>query len=150
MSNDMERERFEAWARRGGFSTAQLGSDVYPPGSYADSRTHAAWCAWQARATPAPAEAPKRFHPDASHIPPDYRDGWNHCHDAWTRAAPPTAGAEREGWQWVPKESTLEMRSVGRLKRYQYPPCATEELWSAMLAAAPSAPSDQQGGRGCA
>lgn len=27
------------------------------------------------------------FHPDASHVPPDYRDGWNACYQAALRRA---------------------------------------------------------------
>lgn len=27
-------------------------------------------------------QAFEAFHPDASHVTPDYRDGWNHCHAA--------------------------------------------------------------------
>jgi hypothetical protein len=27
------------------------------------------------------------FHPQASHVPPDYRDGWNHCYDAAKKQA---------------------------------------------------------------
>jgi len=30
---------------------------------------------------------PERFHPSASHIEPAYRDGWNHCWDAWNARA---------------------------------------------------------------
>lgn len=28
------------------------------------------------------------YHPQASHVSPDYRDGWNHCYAAAKRAAP--------------------------------------------------------------
>ncbi|TAL65833.1 MAG: hypothetical protein EPN79_11830 [Burkholderiaceae bacterium] len=31
-------------------------------------------------------ELPEAFHPDASHVPPEYRDGWNACHKVFTAA----------------------------------------------------------------
>jgi len=38
------------------------------------------------------------FHPQASHVPADYRDGWNRCY--WMAVAggfSPTVGQERQG-----------------------------------------------------
>ena len=29
------------------------------------------------------------FHPDASHVPPDYRDGWNACYRAMQASRAP-------------------------------------------------------------
>ena len=29
------------------------------------------------------------YHPQASHVPPDYRDGWNACYRAWAALAAP-------------------------------------------------------------
>ena len=48
--NRNEREAFEAWCAIGHISTATLDKyPEYPRGTYADSRTHAAWQAWSAR-----------------------------------------------------------------------------------------------------
>jgi hypothetical protein len=57
-NRDPVRAAFEKWAKAGGMSIAKFGSHNYPEGTYADSRTHAAWLGWAARAaisTPAPA-----------------------------------------------------------------------------------------------
>jgi hypothetical protein len=40
------------------------------------------------------------FHPSASHVPPDYRDGWNACYRAvLARVAPMQQDAAR--WRWI-------------------------------------------------
>jgi hypothetical protein len=37
------------------------------------------------------------YHPSASHIPPDYRDGWNRCYIAWNRRSASVAAPA--GWK---------------------------------------------------
>jgi hypothetical protein len=49
-NRDPVRAAFEKWAKAGGMSIAKFGSHNYPEGTYADSRTHAAWLGWAARA----------------------------------------------------------------------------------------------------
>lgn len=44
------------------------------------------------------------FHPSASHVPPEYRDGWNRCYwMAAARSAPPSDGGQQEdvSVEWV-------------------------------------------------
>lgn len=41
------------------------------------------------------------FHPDASHVSPDYRDGWNHCFQAALASRQEPAGAVPEGFSVV-------------------------------------------------
>jgi hypothetical protein len=36
------------------------------------------------------------FHPQASHVPPDYRDGWNRCY--WMAVRCPCGGSRKELW----------------------------------------------------
>lgn len=53
------REEFERWAKESGYCVQTLDRfNAYPPGTYSDSRTHAAWNAWQAATQASPALVP--------------------------------------------------------------------------------------------
>lgn len=39
------------------------------------------------------------YHPDSSHVSPDYRDGWNACYEAAKAAQPPSQPLEVVAWQ---------------------------------------------------
>lgn len=41
---------------------------------------------------------PYKFHPQASHVSPDYRDGWNAAIDAVARSAQPAPARVPQGW----------------------------------------------------
>lgn len=60
------------------------------------------------------------FHPDASHVPPDYRDGWNACYQAAlesvARALPPAGVA---GWLNVDGERILTAKQKQSMEQHQ-------------------------------
>lgn len=60
------------------------------------------------------------FHPDASHVPPEYRDGWNACYqaalDSVARALPPAGVA---GWLNVDGERILTAKQKLSMEQHQ-------------------------------
>jgi hypothetical protein len=52
------------------------------------------------------------FHPQASHVDPSYRDGWNHCHAAATSLIAELqrelaeAKRDAERWRWIEDNAT--------------------------------------------
>ena len=91
---------------------------------------------------PAPVARPAPFHPSASHIDPEYRDGWNAALAATQPQAAPVAQLSEppEGWKWVPIVPTDAMRDAGnvivgsRSKLFA--------AWRQMLATAPTTPKE--------
>lgn len=83
-----------------------------------------------AKASAGPASAPASgwkvgreflpFHPDATHVPPEYRDGWNACYqaalDSVGRALPP-AGVV--GWLNVDGERILTAKQKQSMEQHQ-------------------------------
>lgn len=60
--------------------------------------------------------------------------------EALTPPAAAPAPAVPQGWKWVPVEPTPDMEGAGRVNM-AYGSCTARQVWSAMLTAAPSAPS---------
>ncbi len=77
------------------------------------------------------------YHPDASHVSPDYRDGWNHCYHALLASA----RAVPQGWQMVPVEPTAEMICAVDKARAMSDGVNDEDAYILMLAAAPKEPT---------
>lgn len=80
------------------------------------------------------------FHPQASHVSADYRDGWNACFLV-ARAHLEGCGGVPEGWRMVPVEPTPEMIRAGSHGKFRNAYNPEEESYAAMLDAAPPAPS---------
>lgn len=60
------------------------------------------------------------FHPDTSHVPPEYRDGWNGCYaaavESVARALPPAGVA---GWLNVDGERILTAKQKTSMEQHQ-------------------------------
>jgi hypothetical protein len=52
-----------------------------------------------------PGGVPEAFHPSASHIHPDYRDGWNQCHAAFQAESKRLATEQAE----ITREEAMKM-----------------------------------------
>lgn len=69
---DEERQRFEAWAKPLNVNLEVLKHSGYPPGTYADSRTDAAFKGWLAAKADAKAQAEAATKPDIGMQWPDW------------------------------------------------------------------------------
>ena len=61
---------------------------------------------------------------------------------SWTTPAAPSQPAVPQGWKLVPVEPTPDMEGAGRVNM-DYGSCTARQVWSAMLAATPAAPSQE-------